>query len=154
MEKERTLWVKKRLRQGASTRRIASGSEQGDYVESRLAQSVGLLRNKNAGVAELADAQDLGSCVYSCRFKSCHPYQESTNLFRGLSILLFSRFTKILVIFKQFLKQSEAIFNDSNFYMAHSRRLRLPQRILFWDPSCYCNRIFCDISAPCAESTP
>ena len=33
--------------------------------------------NKYAGVAELADAQDLGSCVYSCRFKSCHPYQKS-----------------------------------------------------------------------------
>ena len=28
-----------------------------------------------AGVAELADAQDLGSCVNSCRFKSCHPHQ-------------------------------------------------------------------------------
>ena len=27
-----------------------------------------------AGVAELADAQDLGSCVNSCRFKSCHPH--------------------------------------------------------------------------------
>ena len=29
-----------------------------------------------AGVAELADAQDLGSCVNSCRFKSCHPHQK------------------------------------------------------------------------------
>ena len=29
-----------------------------------------------AGVAELADAQDLGSCVNSCRFKSCHPHQN------------------------------------------------------------------------------
>ena len=31
---------------------------------------------KYAGVAELADAQDLGSCVNSCRFKSCHPHQK------------------------------------------------------------------------------
>ena len=30
---------------------------------------------KNAGMAELADAQDLGSCVHSCRFKSCYPHQ-------------------------------------------------------------------------------
>ena len=29
-----------------------------------------------AGMAELADAQDLGSCVNSCRFKSCHPHQK------------------------------------------------------------------------------
>ena len=29
-----------------------------------------------AGMAELADAQDLGSCVHSCRFKSCYPYQQ------------------------------------------------------------------------------
>ena len=27
-------------------------------------------------MAELADAQDLGSCVYSCRFKSCRPHQQ------------------------------------------------------------------------------
>ena len=33
---------------------------------------------KYAGVAELADAQDLGSCVNSCRFKSCHPHQTKT----------------------------------------------------------------------------
>ena len=31
-ENERTLWVIKRVRKGAETRRIASGSEQGDYV--------------------------------------------------------------------------------------------------------------------------
>ena len=30
--------------------------------------------NKHAGVAELADAQDLGSCVNSCRFDPCHPH--------------------------------------------------------------------------------
>ena len=29
-----------------------------------------------AGVAELADAPDLGSGGYPCRFKSCHPYQK------------------------------------------------------------------------------
>ena len=29
----------------------------------------------SAGVAELADAQDLGSCVNSCRFDPCHPHQ-------------------------------------------------------------------------------
>ena len=28
-----------------------------------------------AGVAELADAPDLGSGGYPCRFKSCHPHQ-------------------------------------------------------------------------------
>ena len=31
---------------------------------------------KLAGVAELADAQDLGSCVNSCRFDPCHPHQN------------------------------------------------------------------------------
>ena len=34
---------------------------------------------KYAGVAELADAQDLGSCVNSCRFKSCHPHQPTVS---------------------------------------------------------------------------
>ncbi len=28
-----------------------------------------------AGVAKLADALDLGSSSYECRFKSCHPHQ-------------------------------------------------------------------------------
>ena len=28
-----------------------------------------------AGMAELADAQDLGSCVNSCRFDPCYPHQ-------------------------------------------------------------------------------
>ena len=27
-------------------------------------------------MAELADAQDLGSCVYSCRFDPCYPHQQ------------------------------------------------------------------------------
>ena len=31
-ENERTLWVMKRVRKGAETRRIASKREQGDYV--------------------------------------------------------------------------------------------------------------------------
>ena len=31
-----------------------------------------------AGMAELADAQDLGSCVNSCRFKSCYPHQKES----------------------------------------------------------------------------
>ena len=30
---------------------------------------------KYAGVAELADAPDLGSGGRPCRFKSCHPYE-------------------------------------------------------------------------------
>ncbi len=33
-----------------------------------------------APVAELADAQDLGSCVNSCRFKSCWAHQKSTGI--------------------------------------------------------------------------
>ena len=32
---------------------------------------------KYAGVAELADALDLGSSVYTCRFNPCHPHQKS-----------------------------------------------------------------------------
>ena len=32
--------------------------------------------HNNAGVAEMADAPDLGSGEYSCRFKSCRPYQK------------------------------------------------------------------------------
>ena len=31
-----------------------------------------------AGMAELADAQDLGSCVNSCRFDPCYPHHIST----------------------------------------------------------------------------
>ena len=31
-----------------------------------------------AGVAELADAPDLGSGGFPCRFKSCHPHQKKT----------------------------------------------------------------------------
>lgn len=30
-------------------------------------------RLKYAGMVELADTQDLGSCGRPCRFKSCHP---------------------------------------------------------------------------------
>ena len=30
-----------------------------------------------AGVAKLADALDLGSSSYECRFKSCHPHHNS-----------------------------------------------------------------------------
>ena len=39
-----------------------------------------MLYNHNvryAGVAELADAPDLGSGVYTCRFKSCYPHQKA-----------------------------------------------------------------------------
>ena len=32
-----------------------------------------------AGVAELADAPDLGSGGHPCRFKSCHPHQQKRN---------------------------------------------------------------------------
>ena len=68
-------WAIKRARQGAATTSIASIGERDDYVASRTAQN-----NRTAdkflfaGVAELADAQDLGSCVNSCRFKYCHPH--------------------------------------------------------------------------------
>ena len=34
-----------------------------------------------AGVAELADALDLGSSVHTCRFNSCHPHQNPRTLF-------------------------------------------------------------------------
>ena len=64
--------------EATSTRRKNKESreqrERIDYVLSRLAQSFFYI--VSAGVAELADAQDLGSCVHSCRFKSCHPYQS------------------------------------------------------------------------------
>ncbi len=36
--------------------------------------------NTYAGVAELADALDLGSSEYSCRFKSCHPHQVKSRV--------------------------------------------------------------------------
>ena len=32
--------------------------------------------SKNAGMVELADTQDLGSCGRPCRFKSCYPHQN------------------------------------------------------------------------------
>ena len=37
-ENKRTLWVIKRVREGADARRIANGNEQGDYAASRIAQ--------------------------------------------------------------------------------------------------------------------
>ena len=33
-------------------------------------------RLKYAGMVELADTQDLGSCGRPCRFKSCYPHQK------------------------------------------------------------------------------
>ena len=48
--------VKKRVRQGSETRRIAIENEQGDYVSSRLARSGCPTKIKYAGMAELADA--------------------------------------------------------------------------------------------------
>ena len=43
-----------------------------------------------AGVAELADAPDLGSGGLPCRFKSCHPHQkEIIILIRKISVLWF-----------------------------------------------------------------
>ena len=40
-------------------------------------------------MAELADAQDLGSCVYSCRFDPCYPHQNDKPAFRlGLRAFL------------------------------------------------------------------
>ena len=40
-----------------------------------------------AGVAELADAPDLGSGGSPCRFKSCHPYQKTASTFVGAVFL-------------------------------------------------------------------
>ena len=77
MENERALWAIKRVRQGDETRRVATTRERIDYVSSRIAGAAARKKTEYAGVAELADAQDLGSCVYSCRFKSCHPYQSA-----------------------------------------------------------------------------
>ena len=43
-----------------------------------------------AGVAELADAPDLGSGGLPCRFKSCHPHhKETVILIRKISVLWF-----------------------------------------------------------------
>ena len=47
----------------------------------------------NAGVAELADALDLGSSGFPCRFKSCRPHQKSTSFDRSLSIFTSSLLT-------------------------------------------------------------
>ena len=40
-----------------------------------------------AGMAELADAQDLGSCVNSCRFDPCYPHQNRRDGFAVPSVL-------------------------------------------------------------------
>ena len=48
--------------------------------------------NSDAGVAELADAPDLGSGGYPCRFKSCRPHQKgavSNANFRAFEAALF-----------------------------------------------------------------
>ena len=92
----------KRVRKGVKTRRIATEREQGDYVLRRIAgrgcpkkikyAGIFVLRTSKersaffrqrhttlisfAGMAELADAQDLGSCVNSCRFDPCYPHQR------------------------------------------------------------------------------
>ncbi len=42
---------------------------------------------KHADVAELADAQDLGSCVLvACRFDSCHPHLTTNIIFGGAEL--------------------------------------------------------------------
>ena len=43
----------------------------------------------HAGVAELADAPDLGSGGYPCRFKSCHPHQIKRICPCGMSFLFY-----------------------------------------------------------------
>ena len=53
-------------------------SEKGDYVSSGHACAADDNLIFYAGVAELADAQDLGSCVNSCRFKSCYPHHKKS----------------------------------------------------------------------------
>ena len=52
--------------------------------------------NFNADMAELADAQDLGSCGQPCRFDSCYPHQKlrrvsSASIFGFLRIIQESR---------------------------------------------------------------
>ena len=37
--------------------------------------------NTFAGMVELADTQDLGSCGQPCRFKSCYPHQKNSSYF-------------------------------------------------------------------------
>ena len=37
--------------------------------------------NTFAGMVELADTQDLGSCGQPCRFKSCYPHQKNSSCF-------------------------------------------------------------------------
>ena len=54
-------------------------SEQNDYVASCPAGRDCPPKTKYAGVAELADAPDLGSGGNPCRFKSCHPHQKLPN---------------------------------------------------------------------------
>ena len=46
-------------------------------------------RHKAAGMAELADAQDLGSCVHSCRFDPCYPHQKREAQTVGLGFSFF-----------------------------------------------------------------
>ena len=95
-ENERRRGRIQRVRKGAATRSIANEREQDDYVASCLAGAdaqtkilyAGMCRiippytlNSFAGMAELADAQDLGSCVNSCRFDPCYPHQTKQSEF-------------------------------------------------------------------------
>ena len=42
-------------------------------------------------MAELADAPDLGSGGYPCRFKSCHPHQAKRMCSMGVSFFVYKR---------------------------------------------------------------
>ena len=68
----------------------------------------------NAGMAELADAPDLGSGVNSCRFDSCYPHhKEAIILIRKISVLWFfyCKNRDVLPFFIDFIAKMKA-FRD------------------------------------------
>lgn len=66
--------------------------------------------DKHAGMAELADAQDLGSCGKPCRFNPCYPHHNCTPvLIQCVSRWVCSFFIEKCLVYKAFL----TTFNDS-----------------------------------------
>ena len=89
--------------------RFPSGSLGARYfLHLLISLRFGLVLLDHAGVAELADALDLGSSGRPCRFKSCHPHRKDVRL-NVFFILLYNIKYDIIVNGKGGNKMKELI---------------------------------------------
>ena len=76
--------------------------------------------NTFAGMVELADTQDLGSCGQPCRFKSCYPHQKNSSCFcTGCFFITGLEPEKVSAFKKRF---SESFLAGSARAVPHAKR--------------------------------